>query len=117
MGWWLSQLTVQILAFLRPTVIFFLLRLTKNLKINLPCFKKLKINFYCGDTHLRSLDHSGKKKKEKNPGNYFKILQFWFSLGTSPEHVAVLPALATRQDIQTRDLDTFKMTNRAYKRF
>jgi len=45
MGWWLLLLTVKILAFLRLTVIFFLLRLTKKLKINLHCFKKLKINF------------------------------------------------------------------------
>ena len=64
MGWWLLRLTVKILAFLRLRVIFFLLRLLKNIKINLYCFKKVKINFYCGDTHLRSLDHSGKKKKQ-----------------------------------------------------
>ena len=69
MAWWLLRLTVKILAFLRLRVIFFLLRLSKNIKINLYCFKKVKINFYCGDTHLRSLDHSGKKKKT---GNYFK---------------------------------------------
>ena len=62
MGWWLLRLTVKILAFLRLTVIFLLLRLTKNLEINLCCFKRLKINFYCGDTHLRSLDLLGRKK-------------------------------------------------------
>ena len=58
---------------------FFLLRLTKNLKNNLHCFKKLNINFYSGDTHLGSLDHSGKKKKTiKKPGNYFKNCNFGF---------------------------------------
>ena len=65
MEWWLLRLTVKILAFLRLAVIFFLLRLTKNLKSNLHCFKKLNINFCCGDTHLGSLDYSGKKKNNK----------------------------------------------------
>ena len=62
MEWWLLRLTVKILAFLRLAVVFFLLRSTKNLKSNLHCFKHC-FNFYCGDTHLGSLDYSGKKKK------------------------------------------------------
>ena len=37
MGWWLS-------ALLRLSVNFFQLRLTKKLKINFLCFKKLSIN-------------------------------------------------------------------------
>ena len=47
MGWWLLRLTVKILAFLRPTVSFFALRLTEMLTINFHCFKNLKVNFRC----------------------------------------------------------------------
>ena len=44
MGWWLLRLTTKILALLRLSVNFFQLRLTKKLKINFFCFKKLNIN-------------------------------------------------------------------------
>ena len=44
MGWWLLRLSAKILAILRLSVNFFLLRLTKKLKINFFCFKKLNIN-------------------------------------------------------------------------
>ena len=44
MGWWLLRLSVKILAILRLSVNFFQLRLTKKLKINFLCFKKLNIN-------------------------------------------------------------------------
>ena len=44
MGWWLLRLSAKILAILRLSVNFFQLRLTKKLKINLFCFKKLNIN-------------------------------------------------------------------------
>ena len=44
MGWWLLRLTAKILALLRLSVNFFQLRLTKKLKINFFCFKKLNIN-------------------------------------------------------------------------
>ena len=44
MGWWLLRLSAKILAFLRLSVNFFQLRLTKKLKINFFCFKKLNIN-------------------------------------------------------------------------
>ena len=43
-GWWLLRLSAKILALLRLSVNFFQLRLTKKLKINLFCFKKLNIN-------------------------------------------------------------------------
>ena len=43
MGWWLLRLSAKILAFLRLSVNFFQLRLTKKLKINLFCFKELNI--------------------------------------------------------------------------
>ena len=42
MGYWLLQLTVNILAFLRLTVIFLPLRLTGVVKIDCFCSKKLK---------------------------------------------------------------------------
>ena len=44
MGWWLLRLSAKILALLRLLVNFFQLRLTKKLKINFFCFKKLNIN-------------------------------------------------------------------------
>ena len=44
MGWWHLRLSAKILALLRLSVIFFQLRLTKKLKINFFCFKKLNIN-------------------------------------------------------------------------
>ena len=44
MGWWLLRLSAKILAVLRLSVNFFQLRLTRKLKINLFCFKKLNIN-------------------------------------------------------------------------
>ena len=44
MGWCLLRLLAKILALLRLSVNFFQLRLTKKLKINLFCFKKLNIN-------------------------------------------------------------------------
>ena len=42
MGWWPLRLSAKILAVLRLSVNFFQLRLTKKLKINFFCFKKLK---------------------------------------------------------------------------
>ena len=44
MGWWLLRLSAKILALLRLSVNFFQLPLTKKLKINFFCFKKLNIN-------------------------------------------------------------------------
>ena len=44
MGWWLLRLSAKILALLRLSINFFQLRLTKKLKINFFCFKKLNIN-------------------------------------------------------------------------
>ena len=44
MTWWLLRLSAKILAILRLSVNFFQLRLTKKLKINFFCFKKLNIN-------------------------------------------------------------------------
>ena len=44
MGWWLLRLTAKILSRLRLSINFFQLRLTKKLKINFFCFKKLNIN-------------------------------------------------------------------------
>ena len=44
MGGWLLRLSAKILALLRLSVNFFQLRLTKKLKINFFCFKKLNIN-------------------------------------------------------------------------
>ena len=44
MGWWLLRLSAKILALLRLSVNFFQLRLTKRLKNNFFCFKKLNIN-------------------------------------------------------------------------
>ena len=44
MGWWHLRLSAKILALLRLSANFFQLRLTKQLKINLFCFKKLNIN-------------------------------------------------------------------------
>ena len=44
MGWWPLRLSTKILALLRLSVNFFQLRLTKKLKINFFCFKKLNIN-------------------------------------------------------------------------
>ena len=44
MGWWLLRLSAKILALLRLSVNFFQLRLTKKLKINFFCFKRLNIN-------------------------------------------------------------------------
>ena len=44
MGWWFLRLSAKILALLRLLVNFFQLRLTKKLKINFFCFKKLKLN-------------------------------------------------------------------------
>ena len=44
MGWWPLRLWAKILALLRLSVDFFQLRLTKKLKINVFCFKKLNIN-------------------------------------------------------------------------
>ena len=43
MGWWLLRLSAKSLAFLRPSVKFFQLRLTKKLKVNLFCFKEFNI--------------------------------------------------------------------------
>ena len=47
MGWWHLRLSAKILAFLRLSANFFQLRLTKKLKINFFCFKKLNINLTC----------------------------------------------------------------------
>ena len=44
MGWWYLRLSAKILALLRLSANFFQLRLTKKLKINFFCFKKLNIN-------------------------------------------------------------------------
>ena len=44
MGWWHLRLSAKILALLRLSANFFQLRLTKKLKINFFCFKKLNIN-------------------------------------------------------------------------
>ena len=44
MGWWLLRLSAKTLPLLRLSVNFFQLRLTKKLKINFFCFKKLNIN-------------------------------------------------------------------------
>ena len=44
MGWWLLRLSAKILALLRLSVNFFHLQLTRKLKINFFCFKKLSIN-------------------------------------------------------------------------
>ena len=44
MGWWHLRLSAKSLAFLRLSANFFQLRLTKKLKINFFCFKKLNIN-------------------------------------------------------------------------
>ena len=44
MGWWLLRLSAKTLALLRLSVNFFQLRLTKKLKINFFCSKKLNIN-------------------------------------------------------------------------
>ena len=44
MGWWLLRLSAKMLALLRLSVNFFQLRLTKKLKINFFCLKKLNIN-------------------------------------------------------------------------
>ena len=44
MGWCPLRLSAKILALLRLSVNFFQLRLTKKLKINFFCFKKLNIN-------------------------------------------------------------------------
>ena len=44
MGWWILRLSAKILALLRLSFNFFQLRLTKKLKINFFCFKKLNIN-------------------------------------------------------------------------
>ena len=44
MGWWHLRLSAKILALLRLSANFFQLQLTKKLKINFFCFKKLNIN-------------------------------------------------------------------------
>ena len=44
MGWWHLRLSDKILALLRLSANFSQLRLTKKLKINFFCFKKLNIN-------------------------------------------------------------------------
>ena len=44
MGWWHLRLSAKILAILRLSANFFQLRLTKKLKINFFCLKKLNIN-------------------------------------------------------------------------
>ena len=44
MGWCLLRLSAKILALLRLSVNYFQLRLTKKLKFNVFCFKKLNIN-------------------------------------------------------------------------
>ena len=44
MGWWYLLLSAKILAPLRLSANFFQLRLTKKLKIDFFCFKKLNIN-------------------------------------------------------------------------
>ena len=44
MGWWYLRLSAKICALLRLSANFFKLRLTKKLKINVFCFKKLNIN-------------------------------------------------------------------------
>ena len=45
MGWWYLRLSAKILALSRLSANFFQLRLTKKLKINFFCFKKLNINY------------------------------------------------------------------------
>ena len=59
MGCWLLRLSAKILALLRLSVNFFQLRLTKKLKINFFCFKKLNIN---QPVFFVSLDHLGMKQ-------------------------------------------------------
>ena len=44
MGRWLLRLSAKILALLRLSVNFFQLPLTKKLKVNFFCFKKLNVN-------------------------------------------------------------------------
>ena len=44
MGWWHLRLSAKILALLRLSANFFQLRLTKKLKINFFCLKKLNVN-------------------------------------------------------------------------
>ena len=44
MGWWLLRLSAKILALLQLSVNSVQLRLTKKLKVNFFCFKKLNIN-------------------------------------------------------------------------
>ena len=44
MGWCLLRLSANVLALLRQSVNFFLLRLTKELKLNFFRFKELNIN-------------------------------------------------------------------------
>ena len=44
MGLFLLRLSAKILAFLRLSVNFFQLRLTKKLKVNFFCFKELNMN-------------------------------------------------------------------------
>ena len=44
MRWFLLRLSAKILALLRLSVNFFLLRLTKKLKIDFFCFKELNVN-------------------------------------------------------------------------
>ena len=44
MGWWVLRLSAKILTLLRLSVNFLQLQLTKKLKINFFCFKKLNTN-------------------------------------------------------------------------
>ena len=61
MGWCLLRLSANVLALLRQSVNFFLLRLTKELKLNFFRFKELNINkpvFFCiFKAKYRSKDH------------------------------------------------------------
>ena len=64
MGWWLLRLSAKLLAFLRLSVNFFQLRLTKKLKINFFCFKELNINesvFFVSLKQNKGLRISGMK--------------------------------------------------------
>ena len=61
MGFWLLRLSAKILAFLRLSVNFFQLRLTKKLKVNFFCFKELNINrpdFFDLQTKIKVLGSS-----------------------------------------------------------
>ena len=62
MGWWYLRLSAKILALLRLSANFFQLRLTKKLKINFSCFKKLNIKGAMSPhTHARANENKLEK--------------------------------------------------------